>query len=148
MLCLYAATSAPALLPPPRIGQAEPSPARVRAPPGASSLLVCASRAMPPSLYQPPQRLPPTAMPSALAASSYTAPAQRRHPKQAHRRNFSGEIRPPRCTLVVSKVWNRIPASASFICPAPRDLPCTRMPGIRLTVAASHHESCCEAFID
>jgi hypothetical protein len=116
---------------------------RASRPPAARSLLQPAA-AVRQACPAPPLPRPPGLRPCPCAASPYssTAPALRplsslqaaaRTNRSAAARNamnrtatviFLREIQSPRCIPAVSKVWNGIPSSSSFICPASRDLPC------------------------
>jgi hypothetical protein len=117
------------------VHEQQAGPARARAPHGA----VVPARGCP--LLMPRHRTPP-ALPSTLyppcRACSATATQQERcHHKQKpiideqnSRRIFLSKIRSPRCVPAVSKVWNRIHSSSSFICPASRNLPCLKLTAI------------------
>jgi hypothetical protein len=74
--------------------------------------------------------LPSAALDQRRQCRSATTTKRTAAHERSRQRLFSREIRPPRCIPAVSKVWNRIPSSSSFICPAPCDLSCPRTTGI------------------
>jgi hypothetical protein len=97
------------------------------APPCASSAQPPGAQALDRLLLAPRHALPPATPPLSSAGMNGTETAQNRTDS---RRIFLREIRSLRCIPVVSKVWNGIPSSSSFICPASRDLSCPKSTGI------------------